>query len=64
MAPELPEFIPPMLARKGEPFDSDAHLFEIKWDGTRAQARLPGDGSYLLANRRERGAAADLAVLE
>ena len=54
MPPELPDFIPPMLAQKGEPFDSDAHLFEIKWDGTRAQVRLPGDGSYLLTNRRQR----------
>ena len=26
----------PMLAKAGEPFDSDDYLFEIKWDGTRA----------------------------
>ncbi len=32
----LPDFVPPMLARIGAPFDSDEHLFEIKWDGTRA----------------------------
>jgi bifunctional non-homologous end joining protein LigD/DNA ligase-1 len=42
-----------MLARQGKPLDSDKHLFEIKWNGTRAQARLPGDG-YLLTNRRKR----------
>ncbi len=27
--------IVPMLANSSEPFDSDNHLFEIKWDGTR-----------------------------
>jgi DNA ligase D-like protein (predicted ligase) len=42
-----------MLARRGEPFDSDEHLFEIKWDGTRAQARIT-DGGYLLTNRNRR----------
>ena len=42
-----------MLARRGEPFDSDKHLFEIKWDGTRAQARIT-DGGYLLTNRNRR----------
>ena len=28
----------PMLAVSGEPFDSQEHLFEIKWDGIRALA--------------------------
>ncbi len=32
--PELPRFVPPMLAKPGVPFDSPEHLFEIKWDGT------------------------------
>ena len=33
----LPEFVAPMLATLvEEPFDSDQHLFEIKWDGIRA----------------------------
>ncbi|HEX6886182.1 MAG TPA: DNA ligase [Planctomycetota bacterium] len=33
----LPEFVAPMLATLvPEPFDSDRHLFEIKWDGIRA----------------------------
>lgn len=48
---QLPEFIPPMLALAGEPFDSDEHLFEIKWDGTRAIAYIE-DGEYRLLNRR------------
>ena len=30
----------PMLATSAEPFDSDAHLFEIKWDGVRALAAV------------------------
>jgi ATP-dependent DNA ligase len=33
---ELPRFVPPMLAKRGDPFDSQEHLFELKWDGTRA----------------------------
>ncbi len=28
--------IRPMLAKTGEPFDSDSHIFEPKWDGLRA----------------------------
>jgi DNA ligase D-like protein (predicted ligase) len=31
----LPQRIPPMLASSGEPFDSDDHYFEPKWDGIR-----------------------------
>lgn len=50
----LPEFIPPMLAKVGRPFDSPDHLFEIKWDGTRclcfAEGNLPE--GYRLLNRR------------
>jgi len=48
----LPRFIPPMLASPGEAFDSAEHLFEIKWDGTRALAFVEG-GSYRIVNRRE-----------
>jgi bifunctional non-homologous end joining protein LigD len=51
LAPELPRFIGPMLARPGCPFDSDAFLFEVKWDGTRALAFRDGRG-YRLVNRR------------
>jgi bifunctional non-homologous end joining protein LigD len=49
---ELPEFIRPMLAKPGEAFDSDEHLFEVKWDGTRAVAFVESDG-YRLVNRRQ-----------
>lgn len=36
-------FLPPMLAREAEgPFDSDRHLFEVKWDGIRCIADLTG----------------------
>jgi DNA ligase D-like protein (predicted ligase) len=32
-----------MLAVAGEPLDSEAHLFEIKWDGVRALAEVAGN---------------------
>ena len=50
----LPEFIEPMLAKVGKPFDDDAFLLEVKWDGTRAMAFVAGDGSLRLLNRRRR----------
>ncbi len=34
----FPTFLRPMLARAGRPFDSDQHLFELKWDGICALA--------------------------
>ncbi len=49
-APSLPAFVSPMLAQKGEPFDSEEHLFEIKWDGTHILAFVEGNG-YRLVNR-------------
>lgn len=49
---ELPHFIPPMLAKAGEAFDSDEYLFEIKWDGTRALAFVDRPGHHRLMNRR------------
>jgi ATP-dependent DNA ligase len=49
--PELPRFIAPMVAKPGKPFDSESHLFEIKWDGTRTLAFIDQDG-YRLVNRR------------
>jgi ATP-dependent DNA ligase len=61
-APELPDFIPPMLAQTGRPFDSDEHLFEVKWDGFRAQALIGRDGVRLLS--RNRKAYADYPGLE
>ena len=46
-----PDFIKPMLAESGEAFDSDKHLFEIKWDGIRAMAYVE-QGVYRLMSRR------------
>jgi ATP-dependent DNA ligase len=50
LIPELPRFVPPMLATPGVPFDSLEHLFEIKWDGTRILAFVDSR-SYRLVNR-------------
>ncbi|MEM7260551.1 MAG: hypothetical protein AAF488_01075 [Planctomycetota bacterium] len=47
----LPDFIPPMLAKSGEIFDSDDHVFEIKWDGTRAVSFVES-GGYRMINRQ------------
>src|SRR6185295_18050132 len=47
----LPAFIPPMLAKPGRPFDSERHLFEVKWDGTRTLCHVE-QGSYRFVNRR------------
>ncbi len=41
-----------MLAKPAEPFDSDQHLFEVKWDGTRCVAFVDRDGLRLV-NRRQ-----------
>jgi bifunctional non-homologous end joining protein LigD len=49
---QLPEFIEPMLASSSEPFDSPNHLFEIKWDGTRALCYVDSDGVRLMNRRR------------
>ena len=40
-----------MLAKSGTPFDSDQHLFEIKWDGLRATVYVDR-GSYRVVSRR------------
>ncbi|MFQ5507207.1 MAG: DNA ligase, partial [Planctomycetota bacterium] len=48
---ELPGFIPPMLAKSGRPFDSEQHLFEIKWDGIRALGRVDRGRLELLSRR-------------
>ena len=48
----LPRTINPMLAAKAEaPFDSDQHLFEIKWDGIRCLAFAEG-GRVRLQSRQ------------
>ncbi len=49
MGNPLPTFLRPMLARPGRPFDSDQHLFEIKWDGIRALASVEHAGYRLLS---------------
>jgi ATP-dependent DNA ligase len=53
MSASLPEFVQPMLAKTGKAFDSDAHLFEPKWDGLRVLAFVEG-GAVRLVNRRKR----------
>ncbi len=40
----------PMLAARGEPFDSPEHLFEVKWNGVRALAAIE-QGQWLLWGR-------------
>jgi DNA ligase D-like protein (predicted ligase) len=50
----LPNYIEPMLARPSQPFDSAAHLFELKWDGTRAVTYVDAQGRYRMLNRRRR----------
>jgi DNA ligase D-like protein (predicted ligase) len=50
----LPEFVAPMLATLvDEPFDSDRHLFEIKWDGIRALCFVEGGGYRALTRNRQ-----------
>jgi bifunctional non-homologous end joining protein LigD len=49
----LPGFVAPMLATLvDEPFDSDEHLFEVKWDGIRALAFVEGSDYRLLSRNR------------
>lgn len=45
--------IKPMMARSGEPFDSDNHIFETKWDGLRALLFFQ-NGKVELQNRNLR----------
>jgi ATP-dependent DNA ligase len=52
LIPELPRFVPPMLAKPGDPFDSSEHLFEIKWDGTRVLALVEQGGCRLVNRHR------------
>lgn len=42
-----------MLASSSRPFDSEDHLFEIKWDGTRALCYVDGEDGLRLANRHD-----------
>lgn len=43
----------PMMAKTGEPFDSDRHIFETKWDGLRALLFFQ-NGKVELQNRNRR----------
>ncbi len=43
--------IKPMLAMSAAPFDSENHIFELKWDGTRCLAFIDRE-SVMLQNRR------------
>ena len=47
----LPRFIRPMLAKPGRPFDSQEHLFEVKWDGIRAMVYRDKDRYRILSRR-------------
>ena len=49
---QLPEYIEPMLAKIGEPFDSPDHLFELKWDGVRAISYVDEQGLRMHGRRR------------
>jgi DNA ligase D-like protein (predicted ligase) len=40
----MTERVSPMLAVQAEPFDSDEHLFEVKWNGVRALAAVEAGG--------------------
>jgi DNA ligase D-like protein (predicted ligase) len=52
-AQRLPGHVEPMLARIAAPFDSPAHLFEIKWDGVRAVTYVE-HGTHRMHGRRRR----------
>jgi DNA ligase D-like protein (predicted ligase) len=49
---ELPVFILPMLAQLVEPFESDDHQYEIKWDGFRSLAFVDAAGLRLMGRRK------------
>ncbi len=49
----LPAFIRPMLAKPGRPFDSQEHLFEVKWDGIRATVYIERDGYRIMSRQRQ-----------
>ena len=55
-----------MLATSGPPFDSDRHLFEVKWDGIRAVTMVDRGGVRMLSRRGIdlTGNYPELAVLE
>lgn len=48
----LPPFIEPMLASLVPPFESDQHLFELKWDGFRSLVFNDAAGCRLIGRRK------------
>ncbi len=50
-------------AGSSRPFDSDEHLFEVKWDGIRALAYVEDDG-YRLLTRHHRDLTAQFPELD
>jgi bifunctional non-homologous end joining protein LigD len=52
VAAALPDFIEPMLAKLGQPFDGEGWWFEPKWDGIRALAFVEGGRVRLMTRRR------------
>ncbi|MCY4481663.1 MAG: hypothetical protein OXC12_02190 [Spirochaetaceae bacterium] len=65
-ATSLPARFAPMLATAGPPFDSDRHLFEVKWDGIRAVTMVDRGRVRMLSRRGIdlTGNYPELAVLE
>jgi DNA ligase D-like protein (predicted ligase) len=55
--------IKPMMAKTGDPFDSDNHFFEIKWDGLRALMFLQ-NGKLELQNRNLRDVTASYPEIQ
>jgi len=55
--------IKPMMAKTGNPFDSDNHFFELKWDGLRALLFLQ-DGKLELQNRNLRDVTASYPEIQ
>jgi DNA ligase D-like protein (predicted ligase) len=48
----LPAFIEPMLAVLTEPFESERHLYELKWDGFRSLCFNEASGFRLVGRRK------------
>ncbi len=55
--------IRPMMAKTGDPFDSDNHFFEVKWDGLRALLFLQ-NGKLQLQNRNLRDVTASYPEIQ
>jgi DNA ligase D-like protein (predicted ligase) len=53
----------PMMAKTGDPFDSDNHFFEVKWDGLRALMFVQ-NGKLELQNRNLRNVTASYPEIQ